>query len=238
MKLTRLLPLVLPAVFSCGGGDFGSGFEGEFNTVILYTAGTDPAFLESDAVQWATVKVSVNARDPNTGDCTAAVSVDLCISPTFKTDPVTINFILEPKKDYQGKNFVQVPSPVLLQEATIKLTPITVGCPSYSFTQSLNFTLQPIGTEEVQGVPISVVPHTLKEDIYTRLSSAWSFTYVGDDGCPTPVSLWILNTTCEYKADISIKATELYSGDTETINISLTLRVTDYKTEDECMPGG
>ncbi len=237
MKLRWLLPLALPAVISCGGGDFGSGLEGQFKTVILYAAGTDPVFLEADAIKWTTANYVVNALDQNQGSCTASTTVQLCVLPTFKTEPITVNFVLEPKKDYKGNNIVPFPSPVLLQQANIRLTPLTVGCPAYSFIQSMNFTLKPADDGETQSVQVSVVPHTLKEDITERLASGQRFTYIGDDGCSTAITLPMLNVTCEYRVDVSVRAVEIYTGDVETINLSFTLRITDYQTEEECLPG-
>ena len=238
-KLLLLFPAAGLIASSCGGG-FGSGAEGVFDTVILYTSGTDPAYLEADMVNWQSIEVTIYTFDTNTNACDARTVVQFCGLPTFQSDLVQVSFTLEPKRDYAGNVTVQLPSPVELRRADITLVPLTQGCPQLRSVQYLNTTLRlrPGDESVTASVPISVVPHSFKEDVYELFN--YIETVVYDERCPDTSAVTyepVLDRTCEYRADVSVEAVELYTGRKKNARFSVSFRLADYQQQGECMPG-
>lgn len=65
MKAKKWIFPIIPVIFSCGGGDFGSGLENEFSSVILYVSKVEPQPLQSDVVYWYRTSYWIRTVDPN-----------------------------------------------------------------------------------------------------------------------------------------------------------------------------
>ena len=270
MRLIRFILMVSSFVLSCGGeGDFGSGLESEFNSVILYVSQISPQPLQGDVVNWYTVPVYVQAVDPTVeimGDgfgndngicesgeiccsdvgpnypnfqdtcCTAITTVDLCIGARFVDDVVNIDFILEPKKDFQGNPISPYTSPVILQDVYISFQTVTDGCPDIPpISQAVNFTIQP--DESAYTYALSLISQSVKSYLYST-GPQIPIIYTNNDGCVTnlpPIN--IFQEICEYLATASFNAVELFGGDTERIDVLISVRLADFQTSgDECTP--
>lgn len=253
-------------MYGCGGeGDFGSGLENEFNSVILYVSSVSPQPLQSDVAYWHTVPVQVWAVDPTveiSGDgdgvceegeiccgdvgpsypnfqnvcCVATTTVDLCIGTSLVDDYVSIDFVLEPKKNFKGEPISPYSSPVILQDVYITYKTLTNGCPDLPSTvQAVNFTIQP--NEEIHTFALSLISQLIKEQVLSYGSQV-SVTYTNIDGCVTnlpPVT--VFTGICEYLATANFNAVELFGGDTESVNVEISVRLADFQTEgDQCLP--
>ena len=168
--------------------------------------------------------------------CVATTTVDLCVGAKFVDDFVNIDFILEPKKNFQGEPISPYSSPVILQDVYITFQTLTNGCPDLP-DQSLavNFAIQP--DESVHTYGLSLISQSVKSYLYSLGNSVF-VSFTNTDGCVTTIGpIMDFDGICDYLASARFNAVELFSGDSEQINVQVSVRLADFQTDgDECVP--
>ncbi|MEN3027714.1 MAG: hypothetical protein ABDH29_00455 [Aquificaceae bacterium] len=214
-----VLALVL-AIGGCGGGSRGlSGDVPVFNTVVAYPKSAEPSPMVSDVLIRTQVDRVVASGPPA---CNTPAQAQVCAGSTFRSDNLTLSFVVETIKNAQGQPVTPIPSPVLLEKYRVRFTGCIPGV--YEF---------PVGQVLTEGeTQVTIQPITL--DMKRSLVSQGNFVYIHNDGCPTLFPVFTYNGICNATAQFEFDLLEVYSGIRRTVGYSLVVRLADLNTDDQC----